>query len=126
MLSPYTHRGTFRNVQLIAASVYEVELTKRILAMQLRIAIHGCLPIKTRLHHRNPIQDALSVLRMSFQGLDDEPLVRISCAHLRPIHTVITRSATGLFGQVVCRPLTGFEKMGQFPGGHAYLLCKPA
>ncbi len=82
MLPPYAHRRAFHDVQIISAGVDKVEFPQRILAMQLAVAVHGSLAVGTGLDHCDPLQDALSFLRMGLQCLDDEPLVRVSCAHL--------------------------------------------
>lgn len=81
-MSPDADRWTFHDIEIIPAGVNVVELAQWVLAMQLSVTVHSRPAVRARLDDSYSIQDTLSLICMSFQSFDHQPLVRIRCPHL--------------------------------------------
>ena len=73
--------------EFLATGVNEVELTLRMLPMELAITFEGFAPIATPFENRDSVWDP-TVVRggMRSKRFDDEPLVRIRLANTCPLH----------------------------------------
>jgi len=94
MACSHPYPFSLADIQLYATGVHKVKLPKRVLLMQMAVALQGGATVRTRVNHGEAVKVALLVRGgMGFQGFDDEPLVGIGLAYLSPEHVISFSSA---------------------------------
>jgi hypothetical protein len=86
MTPPHPGPVTLQDSQRFPAGMDKVELALRILLVQAAITLQGHLTIGALFDHGQAIQPALVLFGMRFQGLDHQPLIRVSLANFTPLH----------------------------------------
>jgi hypothetical protein len=77
---------SFPDVELLAGGVHKAELALRVFPVQLAIPpVRGC-SVGTDLDHGHLVEFAAIFLGVSFQRVDDEPLIGVLLANLSPTH----------------------------------------
>ena len=66
--------------------MHEAELTMRMQATNLRIALHRRPAVDAGIDHRDTIDDATIILGSRVQNLDHEPPIGMSVTHVGPAH----------------------------------------
>jgi hypothetical protein len=87
LAAPHPEPLTFTDFELYTAGMHKVELSKRVLLMQMAVflqchtAVGACFDNGEAVELSPPVRHG-----MGFQGFDDQPLVGINLAYLRPPH----------------------------------------
>jgi hypothetical protein len=66
----------------------KAELALGVLATKRGVPLHGSPTIGAYLDDRNLIENTPAIHRMSFQGFDHQPLIRMSSTYIAPAHVV--------------------------------------
>ena len=72
MVAPNAHPVSLADIKGLAAHMHIIELPEGEFLVQTSVALKRIRALRAGFDHRNAIQNALAVLGMGFQGLDDE------------------------------------------------------
>ncbi|MCP3956835.1 MAG: hypothetical protein GY719_03175 [bacterium] len=90
MISPNAQPSALADLDLAATRMYEVELSIRELLVKATAALHRQAPVRAFFDHRHMIEMTMAVrTRVSFQRLDDQPLIGVGLADFGPQHGVL-------------------------------------
>src|SRR3954451_5397374 len=78
---------SFFDLHGLPVGVQDVQLTARILTMDLSVSPHGGEPVRAGLQYGESLEDPLSSRGARLRGFEQQPLVRIALPDLRPWHS---------------------------------------
>src|SRR5947208_5079821 len=78
---------SFFDLHGLPVGVQDVQLTTRILAMDLSVSPHSGEPVRAGLQDGESLENPLSSRGVRLRGFEQQPLVRIALPDLRPRHS---------------------------------------